>query len=216
MGSALTPVSFAVLGQLAVRPHSAYELVKLAPRWGTPFWSTAESVIYAELRKLSEQRLALSKAEATGRRGRTIYRISALGRRRLRSWLATPPAASPVIQFEAMLRVLFADHGTIDDLRRAIGTVRAFAEAEQASGRAIAADYTNGDAPYPNRGHIVQLTFAYQWGFTEHLLRWADWAEATTNAWEDASTPQQIDLAVFRQALPVPSTKQPRATLTSS
>jgi DNA-binding PadR family transcriptional regulator len=192
-------VAHAILGQLAIRPHSAYELARLGRRFRGIFWTTAESVVYATLADVVAAGHARSTVELHGRRRRTVFRITPAGRRALRRWLAAE-SAPLAVQHEAMLKVLFGDAGTRADLLRAIGEVRAWAEARLAEGRAMAAAYAAGDGPYPARAHIVSLTWSYQYGQAEQMVAWAAWAQAEVASWPDDGevTP---DLAVFRRAL---------------
>jgi PadR family transcriptional regulator, regulatory protein AphA len=105
----------AVLGMLAIRPWSAYELNKQLRRSLAYCWPKAESVLYDEPKRLEARGWVSAHKEKTGRRTRTVYEITPAGRRALRGWLATEPSA-PRFEIEPMLRLLFADQGTKDDM----------------------------------------------------------------------------------------------------
>jgi DNA-binding PadR family transcriptional regulator len=195
----LTTVSYAVLGLLGLRPHTPYELAQQFKRSGV-FWSAAESVVYEEPKTLVAGGLAKAAREREGGRARTRYSITAKGRRELSRWLSKP-SGGPQVQFEAMLKVLFADAGTKDDVLASIKTVRAWTEATRADGRAISQSYLDGTAPYPDRAHIVRLTMAYQIGFVELVERWADWAEGQVRLWDETVAPGPVDLGVFAQVV---------------
>ena len=107
-GSTLTTTSFAVLGLLAVRPWSTYELTRQMDRSLGRIWPRAQSKLYEEPKKLVELGLAAAGTEPVGRRPRTVYAITPAGRRALAGWLAEP-GAGPVIEFEQLLKVCFAD-----------------------------------------------------------------------------------------------------------
>src|SRR5258708_38722747 len=66
-----------------------------------------------------------------GRRPRTTYSITPAGREALSRWLGTD-GAPPALEFEGMLRVLFADQGTIGQLRRSITAIAGQARARRA------------------------------------------------------------------------------------
>src|SRR5215469_7320978 len=111
--------SYAVLGMLALRPWSAYELNKQLRRDLAYCWPKTQSVLYDEPKRLAVLGWARSRREHTGRRTRTVYEITPAGREALREWLATEPAA-PRFEIETMLRLLFADQGSKDDVLTAV------------------------------------------------------------------------------------------------
>ena len=79
----LTPTSYAILGLLAVRPWTTYELAKQIERGMQNFWPRASSTLYEDPKKLVAHGLATAKKERTGKRPRTVYTITARGRRAL-------------------------------------------------------------------------------------------------------------------------------------
>src|SRR6187431_658462 len=115
MEKPLGTTSYAVLGLLAIRPWTTYELAKQVQRSLSWFWPRAERKLYDEPKRLVADGLALASAEATGKRPRTVYAITADGRSALRDWLDEPPAPRTT-EFEGMVKVFFADAGTLDQL----------------------------------------------------------------------------------------------------
>jgi DNA-binding PadR family transcriptional regulator len=78
-----TTTRCAILGQLALRDWSSYELARSTGRTLHWFWPRAESVIYAEARRLEAAGLAASRTEPAAdgsRRTRTVYSITDAGR----------------------------------------------------------------------------------------------------------------------------------------
>ena len=196
----LTTISYAVLGLLRIRAHSAYELAQQNSRSGI-FWSAAQSVVYEEAKKLAAQDLATATTVTNGPRRRTVYAITEAGRRELHRWLSEP-GGDPQVQYPDMLRVLFADAGTNDDLLAAISSIRGWARRSRHNAQRIALDYLAGQPPpYPGRSHIVKLTMAYQLSVVTAVERWADWAEAEARTWNDTVTPAEADLETFRRIL---------------
>lgn len=194
-----TTISYALLGQLAIRPHAAYDLARLSSRFRDIFWTTAESVVYAELRNLAAHGLATEHPTRVGQRKRTTYAITPAGRDALAIWL-TSDSAPIVIQHEAMLKVLFADAGTKTDLLRAISEVQAWAEQRLADGKSIACGYLDGTAPYMERAHIVTLTFSYQYSQAEQMLAWAKAAANEVATWPDDLNHPMFDRTIFEAA----------------
>src|SRR5262249_46640672 len=123
MPPTLTPTSYAVLGLLAVKPWTTYELAQQMDRALGRFWPRAESKLYEEPKKLVAHGLARASTEMVGKRQRTVYRITAKGRRAMADWVPTP-GDGPVIEFEQLIKVFFAEHATRDDLLATLAGVR--------------------------------------------------------------------------------------------
>src|SRR5580765_6562514 len=116
---ALTPTSFGVLSVLAIADHSTYELTRQMRLSMHYLWPRAESNVYAEPKRLVAAGLARSRREATGRRGRTVYSITEAGRAALSEWVSAPSSRDRY-ESEALLKVLFAENGTLDELLASI------------------------------------------------------------------------------------------------
>ena len=69
----LTTTSYAILGLLAIRPWSTYELARQMQRDLRFAWPRAESNLYAEPKKLIAHGLATASSEPRGKRRRTVY-----------------------------------------------------------------------------------------------------------------------------------------------
>ncbi len=111
----LTTTSYAILGLLALRDQTTYELAKQMQRTVGYVWPRAERKLYDEPKRLAEAGYARAAKDMVGRRPRTTYSITPAGREALSRWLGTD-VAPPALEFEGMLRVLFADQGTIGQL----------------------------------------------------------------------------------------------------
>ena len=137
-GASATPslptTAYAILGLLALREWSAYELTQQLRRSLDWCWPTAESVWYDEPKRLVWLGLATARREqtATGRRARTVYAITGQGRV-LAAWLATEPDP-PRLQIETMLRLLYADQGSKQDLLAAVRSIRRWVLAQTRAG----------------------------------------------------------------------------------
>src|SRR3954469_5697273 len=93
----LTTTSYAILGLLALRSWTTYELAKQMERTLHYFWPRAESRLYEEPKNLVAQGLAHAEKTYVGKRARTIYSITPEGREALKEWLATE-ASPPALQ----------------------------------------------------------------------------------------------------------------------
>jgi PadR family transcriptional regulator AphA len=200
----LTTTSFAILGLLAIRPWSTYELTKQMDRSLGRFWPRAESKLYEEPKKLVEAGLATATTERVGRRPRTVYSITDQGRTALAEWLHSP-GAGPVVEFEQLLKVWFADHGTKDDALASLAAARAWAvernDENQTAGRA----YLAGEGPFQHRLAQNMLAAAFLTDFYALVARWAEWATAEVRKWPDnkpgqaAADPAALE-AIIRRA----------------
>jgi len=76
----LTTTSYAILGLLAIRPWTTYELAKQMDRAVGRFWPRTRSKLYEEPKKLVALGLAHAASEKVGQRPRTVYRRRARAR----------------------------------------------------------------------------------------------------------------------------------------
>ena len=109
--TAASTTSYAILGYLAIRPWTAYELTKQMGSSVHHFWPRAESGIYREMKRLVAAGFAASSDEQLGRRRRARYEITDDGRGALRVWLGEP-RSDGFLESEALVRVFFSDFGT--------------------------------------------------------------------------------------------------------
>ena len=120
----LTTTSYAILGLLNIRPWSAYELTQQAQRSLRYVWPKSESHLYAEPKRLVRMGFArVTETPAGPVRTRQVYRITAAGRRALKRWLESEPAP-PQLEFEAALRLFYADATNKDAVLSALCTHR--------------------------------------------------------------------------------------------
>jgi DNA-binding PadR family transcriptional regulator len=199
MGS-LNTTSFAILALLAIRPWTTYELATQMDRSLRWFWPRATSVLYTEPKKLVEQGLATATREFTGRRPRTVYAITPAGRRMLRRWLDRP-GAGPVLEFEALVQVAFADQGTREQLLRTLGSIKQQAEARRAEALTRAREYAENGGPFPERLPVIAHTGKLLLEYVDHVARWAEWAEAEVQTWSGLTPEDSARLVdqVFRR-----------------
>lgn len=171
----------ALLGLLAERPASGYELTKQFEVSLANVWSAKHSQIYPELQRMAEQGWVVAGDE--GARGRRDYRITAGGRAELHRWL-TGERPDRSNRNEAMLRVFFLwtlpDDEVVAYLRReAVG----YRDGLAALGRldtTIPWDDSGGD-----RMGRIALEQGRRW--SQMMAEWADWAADQVEAGHDAT-----------------------------
>ena len=180
----LSTTSYVILGHLALRSWSTYELAQQMQRSTRHYWPRAESKIYEEPKKLVAHGLATATREYTGRRPRTVYAITSKGRKALRRWLDERWLAR-LVEFEGMVKALFAEQGTKQQLLTTLRSIREQAEQTRAEHSALAADLTQTGGPFPDRLHVNELVLKFMWDQTETVIRWATWAEEHVARWPD-------------------------------
>lgn len=178
----LTTSSYAVLGLLAIRPWAGYELTQQASRSLRFAWPKSERLLYAEPKKLVEHGLATALQESVGQRTRTVYTITDEGRAALKAWMATSPQP-PVLEAEALLRLLFAENGSVDDLTAALDQMAADAAAMYEQVVTINTGYLDGKHPFPPRTHLSVLFATFQLELFDLIVRWVDFAKAEIATW---------------------------------
>ncbi len=198
----LTTTSFLILGLLAGRDWSAYEIAEQLGRGVTELWPRAGRQLYNAPKRLVEEGLVTTRTEATGDRSRTVYAITDAGRDALRDWLAEAEVAPSALEFEGMVRVLLADEGSIDDLRRNLTTMaeQARATRDLFVGHARFMLATEGGT-HPDRFHLFAMVNTFTVAHFSTIADWAEWALAEIADWPDAATPAQTRAAQARAAL---------------
>jgi PadR family transcriptional regulator AphA len=184
-----------MLGLLAIKPWTNYELAAQMDRTLSRFWPRAKSKLYEEPKKLAALGLARGVKESVGRRPRTVYSITDEGRRALALWLATP-GAGPVLEFEQLLQVFFAENGTTGDLPHPAGDAPVGARAHPGEHRGRT-QLSGRPRPFPRAGAILVLTGRFLDDLLETLDRWAGWASETAAKWPDEPRRAAPDVAAL-------------------
>jgi len=109
-----TAVTWAVLGLLAQRPRSGYDLKTSIDRTIRHFWAASYGQIYPELRRLEEAGWVTARTAPTGGRQRREYRITPAGRKALFHWLHGTETRIE-LRDESLLRLFFADVLPVDE-----------------------------------------------------------------------------------------------------
>jgi len=98
---------YAVLGMLAIGKRSGYDLKKEFERRMSHFWAESLGQIYPTLKQLLDEGMVRAHRDSgTGRRVRTVYSITARGRKELSAWLQDPPQTEQV-RNEMLLKLYF-------------------------------------------------------------------------------------------------------------
>jgi len=178
----MTTSSYAVLALLDLKPWTGYELTNQAQRSLRYAWPKSERLLYSEPKKLVELGYAITHKEQAGNRTRNIYEITELGRNALQEWTRTRTQA-PHIEVEALLRLLFADHGTIEDLLAVLDELETDIREQHASVVELMASYLDGGHPFPDRTHLSVLFATFQIEIFKSIERWIEFARTEIDQW---------------------------------
>jgi DNA-binding PadR family transcriptional regulator len=171
---------------LALRDHSTYDLTKQMRYSLHYLWPRAESNVYAEPRRLVEAGLASAREEWVGDRRRTVYAITRAGRKALAAWLAMPSSRQRY-ESEALLKILFAENGTREDLLSSIRALRDDAQEALIHWQEVADSYEAGGGEYPERFALSSLVARLLGEQDAATIRWAEWAERVVDGWDASS-----------------------------
>ena len=163
-------------------------------------WPRAQSKLYEEPKKLVAHGYARATDDSVGRRRRTRYTITADGRRALAAWLQEP-GAGPVLEFEQLLKISFADGGRRTDIVANLAATRAWVIDQNEENMATARAYLGGDGEFPERAALNQLTGRFLTDFYVMLAHWVSWASQAVDGWPEDVRDAPFDTAVATEAV---------------
>jgi DNA-binding PadR family transcriptional regulator len=183
----LSATAKVILGMLAARPRSGYEIKQLVDSSARFFWAASYGQIYPELKKLEQAGLIAGDDSSQGARQRTTFKLTAKGRRAAREWIAEPPEVLET-RDEGLLMLFFA--GSIEPQRAAeIARERAAtSRAKAAELRAIADQVEASGTPegveaQPDAGSMTVLRYGIE------MSEWAaEWFERAAEDLERQTT----------------------------
>jgi DNA-binding PadR family transcriptional regulator len=174
--AASSGTTYVILGMLAWRPMSGYEIKTIVDKSTRLFWAASYGQIYPELRRLADAGLIEGRSDPQGGRKRNVYRLTAAGRRELRDWLHTDPELFEV-RDEGILKLFFA---SATDGESAPGTLRA-KKAKHEETLARLREIERDGKPEGYTGLVLRYGIEFnQWQ--------ADWCERTARELEATKT----------------------------
>ena len=182
MAPRMTTSSYAVLALLSLKPWTAYELTHQAQRSLRYAWPKSERLLYTEPKKLVALGFATTHSESTGNRSRNVYTITDEGTEALGEWTATEPQP-PRFEIEALLRLLFADHGSKDDLRHSLDKLEEDIGEHHGAIVELMASYLDGGHPFPDRTHLSVLFATLQIEMFKTIEEWIAFAREEIEPW---------------------------------
>jgi DNA-binding PadR family transcriptional regulator len=185
----LTTTSFAVLGLLAMREWTTYELAHQMKRSFSYFWPRAERRIYDEPARLAAAGYAQSRRDLVGRRPRTCWQITPEGRDALHAWLGEPPTTPRTMEFEGLVKVFLAPQGSKRQLLDTLAVIEHNAEQRRRELAEMSAEIVADGGRFPERIHVNALAMQYMVAVSELTAQWARDAADTVGAWRSTAAP---------------------------
>jgi DNA-binding PadR family transcriptional regulator len=196
----MTTTSYAILGLLAVKPWTTHELVQQVDRSLRRVWPRAQSKLYEEPKKLVAHGFARPTDDPVGRRRRTRYTITAKGRRALASWLQEP-GDGPILEFEQLLKISFADSGSKADIVTNLAATRDWVLRQNEENLATARAYLEGRGAFPERAALNQLGGRFLTDFYVMVAQWVDWASQLVDHWPDDVRQAPFNVAAAEESV---------------
>jgi DNA-binding PadR family transcriptional regulator len=210
-----SPATYGLLGMLAVRSWTGYELTRQVRRSLRFIWPTSEGHLYREQKRLVSLGWAVVEQEQTGRRARNRYTITPGGREALARWLATPPE-EPHLQIEGVLRAFYANLGSPADLHQSMVTTAEQARSMLATLRGFVREYLAEGGPMDLLEQGIggpgdRRSFAGRAMFPERLPGVALTLDITTRLLEQLERFFEVEAGPVRQGrLPDPAATRRR------
>ncbi len=101
-------MTWAVLGLVASKPRSGYDIKRIVDRTIRHFWAASYGQIYPELKRLEVAGWIEGDDVPNGARARRVFRITDAGREALNGWF-TGVETRIEARDESLLRLFFAD-----------------------------------------------------------------------------------------------------------
>jgi DNA-binding PadR family transcriptional regulator len=170
----LSATAKVILGMLASRPRTGYEIKSFADHSTRFFWTASYGQIYPELRRLAEAGLIEGTSSPTGGRQRTVFQLTRAGRHELKHWHELPP---DVFEYrdEGLLKLFFSDAVSPE---RAPEIARQIAERATETGDELREVEAQVEGEHPGGYTVLRFGIA----FNDFI---ADWFERQALAFEE-------------------------------
>ena len=123
----ISPTGYVVLGILNWEPRTGYEIKQLVDRSTRFFWAASYGQIYPELKRLEDQGLIRGRSRPQGGRKRTVFTLSAKGKRELVAWLDRPPETFEM-RHEGLLKLFLSSASPPEEVIQQLEQMRLYSE----------------------------------------------------------------------------------------
>jgi DNA-binding PadR family transcriptional regulator len=200
----LTTTCYAILGILALKPRTAYELAAEMQHCFEYFWPRADARVYEDAARLAKAGLVSVNKEHLGKRPRTTYAITAAGQHALEEWLAKP--SQPIsLEFEGLLKVYLARFGSRDQLLATLQATAVDAQDMLRVATFVRQVYLQCQAPFQDEQmHIWAFIFDFLTDYMRLVQSWAERTRREVESWRDLSPEGKRDraMALFERKRP--------------
>jgi DNA-binding PadR family transcriptional regulator len=181
----ITTTGYAILGVLAIKPRTAYELATEMRHCFEYYWPRADARVYADAKQLAVGGYASGRKATVGKRPRTTYAITPKGRRALQRWLAAP-SRSFGLEFEGLIKVYLARLGTREQLLRTLERTVADAEYALHVAANVRQAYLDRCAPFQDEYvHVWVMVYDFLSSFFRFVHDWAVRSRDLVAGWSD-------------------------------
>jgi PadR family transcriptional regulator AphA len=166
----LSATAYVILGMLRQGPRSGYEIKAAVDQTTRFFWAASYGQIYPELKQLAEAGLVKGEPSPQGERKRTVYTLTAAGRKELRRWLEQPPETFE-LRDEGLLKLFFSGAASPESAVAALTAKREHHEEKLAKLREIEPVARESSDPFP------YLVLRYGVALSEWTIDWCKRSE---------------------------------------
>ena len=172
----LSATAKVILGMLAMRPRTGYEIKSFVDDSARFFWAASYGQIYPELKRLEKNGFVTGKDEPTGGRRRTVYSLTPAGRQALRAW-HRKPAEVHELRDEGLLKLFFA---SAVDPKRAPEIARERSRHAAGIAERLREVESRAEGKNPTAYAVLQSGIAYNDFMEEHFEKTARELERAT------------------------------------
>jgi PadR family transcriptional regulator AphA len=207
--SGASPTTYSLLGMLAVRSWTGYEMTQQLRRSLRFVWPSSEGHLYREQKRLVDLGWARAETETANGRSRKRYLITDDGEQALADWLATTPG-EPRLEIEGMLRLFHGSQGSAVDMAAAMDQTATSAREMMAELVGYATEYLAEGGPLwmvehdvggpgariewrgremiPERLHVIALVLDGTTRMLESLADFAAMAADEVRSWDSPTS----------------------------
>lgn len=166
---------YALLGIIAKKPLSGYEVVHIFKEQVVYFWNSTHSQIYTELHKLeNEELLEHELIIQNSSPNKKIYTITDTGKKELVDWILNSPLKPAKIKDEFLIKAAAFDLLSKEEIIHLLDEVIAREERILSMTKEWQ-DNFSGQAPNTNLGAVI--TSEYGIRYAEMYLNWCKWVK---------------------------------------
>jgi hypothetical protein len=111
------------------------------------------------------------------------------------------PGDGPILEFEQLLKISFADSGSKADIVANLEATRAWVLDQNEENLATARAYLEGRSAFPERAALNQLAGRFLADFYVTVAQWVEWASALVESWPDDVRQAPFDVAAAEEGV---------------